>query len=168
MRLPAYTCSTVQFTLNISCPMWVEIICCSGRLMWLDPTPSHQSPPVSTRSTSSIPTPTTDRSERVDWVTASRGTTGYDRQCDKLTGWHSDYRFARLTGQRRHKRKFLQNRGWSDLRIWIEWQQMKSQNDTETSSQCLNCLLTTNLVSPGWWEDQPLDVSTLYYSLVSG
>ena len=40
---------------------------------------------------------------------------------------------------------------------------MKSQNDTEAPSQCFNCLLTTNLVSAGWWEDQPFYVSTLYY-----
>ena len=63
------------------------------------------------------------------------------------------------------KEKFLQNRGWSELRIWIEWPQMKSQNDTEAPWQCPNCLLTTSLVSAGWWEDQPFYVSTLYYSL---
>ena len=121
---------------------------------------------TTTTSSSSIPTPTADRWERGEWVTASLWTRASDTMYDSLTDSFSLTPLSTGEDSGDNKREFLQNRCWSELRIWIEWPQMKSQNDTEAPSQSLNCLLTISLVSAGLWEDQRLDVSTLYYSLV--
>ena len=84
-----------------------------------------------------------------------------------LTGWQSDTQFLSLST--RYKRKFPQNRGSSELRTGIEWQHEGSGWKVKMTQRLPNNALTASSSPPTWflqqpgWEDQPLDVSTLYY-----